>query len=131
MATDTTNANQIDSANRRVIVWCSVALVVLIGFFTLLTDQFVADGPRKDTQGQLTEQGGAKPHIIPRPNEGKAPEEPGDRGGWAQLALLGLIVASVGGIGFAVVRGSRASRAGRAGWLAAADSPEDGVLDKT
>ena len=32
MATDTTNANQIDSANRRVIVWCSVALVVLIGF---------------------------------------------------------------------------------------------------
>lgn len=30
--------------------------------------------------------------VIPQPNSGQAPQASGDRGGWAQLTLLGLIV---------------------------------------
>ena len=61
---------------------------------TLFTSPSV--GPGKDTQGQLQEQGGPKPHIIPRPGEGHAPEHPNERGGWEQFMTLGLIVAAVG-----------------------------------
>ena len=76
---------------RRVGTQILVLLVAIVGG-TALVSLFVDDGPRKDTWGQLEEEGGSKPHIIPRPNSGKAPEEAGDRGGWAQLSLLGLIV---------------------------------------
>ena len=89
----------------------------------------VDDGPRRDTQGQLEEAGGAKPHIIERPNSGKPPENPGDRGGWEQLGLLALIVVAVVGIGYAAVRGGRKARAGRAAWRAAAATGRDGAID--
>lgn len=104
-------------------------LFVAIVGGTALVAAFVDDGPRQDTWGQLPEQGGAKPHIIPRPNEGQEPEEAGDRGGWAQLGLLGLIVVSMAGIAMVVVRGSSASRARRQAWLIAAESGRDGALD--
>lgn len=116
--------------DRRTVVLSALVLLVAIVGGTALVAAFVDDGPRKDTWGQLEEQGGAKPHIIPRPNEGRAPEEPGDRGGWAQLSLLGLIVVAVVGIGYAVVRGTKKTRANRAAWLAAAESGRDGALDR-
>ena len=47
--------------------------------------------------------------IIGSPDPGPAPEDAGDRGGWAQLALLGVLVA---GVGFVAWRISRALRAG-------------------
>jgi hypothetical protein len=49
--------------------------------------------------------------MIPRPNSGVAPQDIGDRGGAAQLALM---VATFGGvvlIGLLVVRESRRARA--------------------
>jgi hypothetical protein len=105
-----------------------VLLVAIVGG-TALVSLFVDDGPRKDTWGQLEEEGGSKPHIIPRPNSGKAPEEAGDRGGWAQLSLLGLIVVAIGGVSYGVVRGTKRSRANRSAWLAAAESDQDGALE--
>lgn len=53
------------------------------------------------------------PHIIPRSNSGKAPEEAGDRGGALQLAVLGLVVVAIGGGIAMVVRESRRARAGQ------------------
>ncbi|MCU1453119.1 MAG: hypothetical protein JWN46_1265 [Acidimicrobiales bacterium] len=84
------------------------------------------DGPRRDTQGQLTEQGGAKPHIIPLPNSGHAPSGPGDRGGWEQLLTLGLIVGGIALLAALAWRGARKARAGRQAWLDAATDPPTG-----
>src|SRR5436853_4656608 len=56
-------------------------------------------GHRADTEGQLQEEGGAKPHIIPLPNSGHKPTNPGDRGGWEQFLTLGLIVGGLTGLG--------------------------------
>jgi hypothetical protein len=85
-----------------------------------------ADKPstRQDTQGQLQEGGGAKPHIIPLPDSGQAPDDPGDRGGWEQLMTLGLILAGVGLVAGLVWRGTRRPRSGRRAWLAAAQQSE-------
>lgn len=70
----------------------------------------------------------AAPGIIPKPNSGTAPEKPGDRGGWEQLALMGLILVALVGIGVIVAKGGGArARANRAAWRAAADGPDGGV----
>lgn len=115
--------------DRRTVVLSAVLLVVAIVGGTALVATLADDGPRRDPAEQLTDAGAPAPAIIPRPNEGRPPEDPGDRGGWAQLVLLGLIVTSVAGIAVVVVRGSGASRARRAAWLAAAESGRDGALD--
>lgn len=83
------------------------SIVALIAI-SLITTSY---GPRKDTQGQLQEQGGAKPHIIQRPGEGQAPEHPNDRGGWQQFLVLGLIVVAVSTVGGLAWRSSRQARA--------------------
>ncbi len=49
--------------------------------------------------------------ILPRPNSGQAPENPGDPGGWQQLLLLGLIVVALVAIATLVIRQSRKERA--------------------
>lgn len=60
---------------------------------------------------------------IPRPNSGAAPENPGDRGGYLQLALLGITVLGVGTIGFLAIREGRQNLARqRADWEAASTS---------
>jgi hypothetical protein len=51
--------------------------------------------------------------IIPKPGEGEAPEEAGDRGGALQLAVLALVVGSIALAVTVVVRQSRRARAGR------------------
>ena len=48
--------------------------------------------------------------IIPQPETGQAPDDPGDRGGGLQIALFVAIVAGVGAIVAIVVRESRRSR---------------------
>ena len=40
----------------------------------------------------------------PRPNCGKAPEQPGDRGGWLQYTVFGLMIIGLSFIGFVVFR---------------------------
>ena len=51
--------------------------------------------------------------VIPLPNSGKEPEDPGDRGGWAQLLLFGILLA---GSGFIF---------GRVLWAARQRKPDD------
>lgn len=118
-----------DALDRRTVVLSAVLLVVAIVGGTALVAMLADEGPTRDPSALVTDEGAARPAIIPRPNEGRAPEDPGDRGGWAQLGLLGLIVGSLVGITVVVVRGSGASRARRAAWLAAAESGHDGALD--
>jgi len=48
--------------------------------------------------------------IIPRPNSGRPPEHPGDRGGWQQLALFFVILAAIAAIAVAVWWSSRRAR---------------------
>lgn len=50
------------------------------------------------------------PGIIPRPGSGRAPEDPGDRGGWEQVALLGVVVGALALIATLVVRSARRGR---------------------
>lgn len=117
--------------DRRTLVLSGALLAGVILAGVVLVAVTAEDGPRQDTQGQLTEAGGAKPHIIPRPNEGRAPEDPGDRGGWEQLTLFGLLAAALTGIGFAVFRGGASARANRAAWRAAAATGRDGAVDRS
>lgn len=114
--------------DRRTVILSAVILAVAIVGGTAVVAALVDDGPRQDTQGQLTEQGGAKPHIIPRPGEGQAPSAPNERGGSEQLALFGLVLAAMAGIGVVIFRGGKTARAGRAEWLAAGRTGHDGVL---
>lgn len=49
--------------------------------------------------------------IIPEPDSGRPPEDAGDRGGWAQLAVLGLTVGGVAVVGLLAARNARRARA--------------------
>jgi hypothetical protein len=69
------------------------------------------------------------PHIIDRPNSGKKPTEPGDRGGAEQLLLFGGMVVAIGGIGFLALHGGAGAKANRARWRAAGESGVDGALE--
>lgn len=50
------------------------------------------------------------PTIIPKPNEGSAPDDAGDRGGALQLLVLGVVVAGVGGAALHLTRQARRAR---------------------
>ena len=51
--------------------------------------------------------------IIPKPDSGAEPEEPGDRGGSLQVILLGLIGVAITGMAVYIARQSRSARAER------------------
>jgi hypothetical protein len=59
------------------------------------------------------------PGIIPQPNSGRAPRDPGDRGGWWQEALFFSICAALLAMAGLVWRDSRKQRR-RQGRLGAA-----------
>jgi len=84
------------------------ALVVLIALFVAFYPRDAEQGITKQQQVDraLTQ----APHIIPTPAEGRAPDNPGDPGGWEQLALFGVIVAGLGLVVFLVWRSSRKAR---------------------
>lgn len=50
-------------------------------------------------------------NIVGSPEAGPEPEDAGDRGGWAQLALAVVLAGGVAFIGSRIVRGSRRTRA--------------------
>jgi hypothetical protein len=50
--------------------------------------------------------------IVPDPNVGEEPEDPGDRGGALQLAVLGLVVVGICAAVVLVVRQSKRARSG-------------------
>jgi hypothetical protein len=73
-----------------------------------------ADPSRADsTTTTLVDQGDRS--VIPAPNSGREPSESGDRGGWAQLTLFGIMAAGSAVIfGRVLWAGHQRSRAGRA-----------------
>lgn len=48
--------------------------------------------------------------IVPQPDSGTPPDEAGDRGGALQLGLLALVVVTIGGAVYGLVRQSRRAR---------------------
>lgn len=104
--------------DKRAFVLAGAVILGIIAILGVVTT-FMPEGPRKDTNVVLQEQGGAKPHIIPRPNDGKAPNDPGERGGALQYLLAGLLFSAVLGGGTYVwwsgahPRGSGEAGAGR------------------
>ena len=101
------------------------AIIVGVTLVAVLADPGTPDDP---ATSQTYDDGA--PRIIARPNSGTAPKDVGDRGGAAQLALLGLVVVSVVGIGLVVAKGGGAkARRSRNAWHAAAASDHDGAID--
>ena len=127
--------------SRSSIVVAAVVMVVALAAGAAIVALTSGSGDRDRTLGATTEQElvaalaeeGAltgSPDIIPDPSQGRAPEDPGDPGGWQQLALFGLLAASLVGIGVVVFRGGKRSQANRARWHAAAATGRDGAADE-
>ena len=93
-----------DAQRSRIVLIALAVLAAFIAGSALIAAVIDGDGPSEPTVTVEGEEAGAPPEIVPKPNSGDAPEEPGDRGGWAQLAVLGAIVLTVSGIGLVVVR---------------------------
>ncbi len=93
----------------------SIALIVLIVALTLAfmagSSAFKAEAER--TGADAGPVAGQRMPAIEQPYSGQKPERPGDRGGWEQLALLGLIVAALGGGTLALMASSRRARRAR------------------
>ncbi len=64
-------------------------------------------------------------NIVGSPEAGPEPEDAGDRGGWAQLALAGILAGAVLFIGSRILAESRRGRQGNA---TGADSPSPDAL---
>jgi hypothetical protein len=45
--------------------------------------------------------------VVPLPNSGRAPQASGDRGGWAQLALFGIMTAGLALVGVRITLATR------------------------
>jgi hypothetical protein len=114
---------------RTIVISALVMIAVLVGGVALVAvTSNSGSETRTDTQGQVGGEGGATPNIIPRPGEGKAPASPNERGGSEQLALFGLVLAAMAGIGVVIFRGGKSARAGRAEWMAAGNADHDGAM---
>lgn len=98
-------------------------LVVLVGVVVVFSGDAgdprpsatTVDCPEDDAVCQAAQQETGRPGIIPRPGEGQAPDEPGDRGGWEQWAVFGALVAGLALIIVLVVRSARHNRTAATG----------------
>lgn len=101
-----------DARDRRAFWRAGIALTVtLVVSIAVYVAIYPDPGPGKTRAQQVQGAQVTAPHIIPRPEDGRAPENPGDPGGWEQLALLGVIVAGMGTVGGLAWRSSRRARA--------------------
>jgi hypothetical protein len=91
------------------VVLVSTVLVVAPGVVGTAAAQ--TPEPPLTTGSSIPDPGQGVPPIIPRPNSGQAPDDPGDRGGWQQLAVLGVVIGGLGLIAALVVRDARRKRA--------------------
>jgi hypothetical protein len=64
------------------------------------------------------------PRIIPLPNSGEAPQDPGDRGGWLQISLFWFVLGALGIVGLLIYREGRSNK--RKAAARAAASPTGG-----
>ena len=71
----------------RVVRRAAVALFITIG--VALSAPTAARAA--ETTTTILDQGDRS--VIPAPNSGRPPEDAGDRGGWAQLTLFGIVLA--------------------------------------
>jgi len=115
--------------DRRTIIVAAVVLFVAIAGGVAAVAFRTDSGIRQQPSTSSDAEGDVIPRIIPRPDEGSAPKNAGDRGGWEQLAVFGLMMMAMAGIGLVIFRGGRSARAGRAAWRAAAASGHDGAVD--
>jgi len=109
-----------DTGERRRLVMAGLAffgvLVVLIGLVAVFGGgsgderqtpvTTVACAP-DDAACRAAQQSGERPGIIPQPNEGHAPTDAGEPGGWEQVALFFALVAGLAVIVALVVRSTR------------------------
>jgi len=79
---------------RRAILGVAIALLLVAAAPTLPAGAQQED-PTPSTEGTPTTLPEELGNIIGSPDPGPEPEDAGDRGGWAQLALLGVLVAVV------------------------------------
>ena len=90
-----------------------IAAGTLIGVMLLATLVFTLDSryfePTSGNQAANEIAAAAQPSLD-MPDSGHKPTSAGDRGGWEQLALLGLIVVAIGGGTTRLVLTSRRSR---------------------
>jgi hypothetical protein len=62
------------------------------------------------------------PRIIPLPNSGQAPQDPGDRGGWLQVSLFWFVLGALGVLALLIYRdGHRKKRKAAAARAARAE----------
>lgn len=116
------------SFDRRILVLsAALLLVAIVGGIVAVT---VTSDAGDQKENQLREGEIPRAAAIPQPGRGRAPENPGDRGGSEQLGLFAVMLAALVGIGVVILRGSRKTRANRAQWMAAGASGRDGVLDE-
>lgn len=86
----------------------SVVLVLVGVIGPVHADEPYDDDDRSPTTTEVVRRG-----IIPEPDSGRPPQDAGDRGGAAQLALFGLVLLGVAAISGLAVRESRRARANR------------------
>ena len=93
--------------DRRSALMAALVLFGVIAALLVLVLVFApSSSPSKDVPGNRDEPTG----IIPRPDQGRAPQSPGDRGGWEQLATFAAII---GALGLLVALAWRSSRRAR------------------
>lgn len=112
---------------RALVLSAALLLVVIVGGIVAVTVTSDA-GDRKENRLQEGEIPPAE--AIPQPGRGRAPENPGDRGGSEQLGLLAVMVAAITGIGVVIFWGGKNARANRARWMAAGADATDEHVDE-
>jgi len=91
----------------------SMVVVVLVSLMSLSLSVGVVN--LVEPVGASTfEMAGAVPddagHSIGSPDAGPRPERPGDRGGWAQLSILGLLIVAVSFVFWRIFHEARGGR---------------------
>jgi len=72
-----------------VVLIASLSLPISLGVVNLVDP---AGASAVESAGAVPDDAG---HSIGSPDAGPRPERPGDRGGWAQLSILGLLIVAV------------------------------------
>jgi hypothetical protein len=102
----------VDQVVRRAVVALSLAGALAVGPAVGAEAQSTARSTAQSTTTLPVDQDDRS--VIPAPNSGREPSESGDRGGWAQLTLFGLMAAGSAVIfGRVLWAGHQKSRAGK------------------
>lgn len=113
---------------RTLIISATLLAVAIFGGVALIA---VFSDPGKPTPAVSADGAARAPRIITRPNEGVKPENGGDRGGWEQLTLMGVVMGAVVVIAVLGLRGGGSkAKANRAAWREAGESGHDGAVPR-